>query len=329
MFKRRIKYVNKKIFYIPNPSDTSIDILKVDQISNNIFDMFIGLSHGQHRATLKKFYKDEREDFIINLQEKLPDIIFDNYGIANNQPVWGDQYYKRLSQSKMALNLSRGLPFKWYSSDRISSFIPNGITTFIDRATKLDDFFSEDEVVFYKNINDLAESINYLKQFNPDVVKLLEGMLSSEEKLNPLYEESIEYKLDQLVFNENLSLKDKATFKVKLTKQITNRSTEKINHEEAFNTLHDKINENVSKLNENQIEILNLFIENDSQKINDYYTNLINEVTDIVENNIVATDNGEVIKRLVEVKKKLNTLKTQKPNIDEVEKIISLKESFS
>jgi len=173
------------------------------------------------------------------------------------------------------------------------------------------------------------ESINYLKQFNPDVVKLLEGMLSSEEKLNPLYEESIEYKLDQLVFNENLSLKDKATFKVKLTKQITNRSTEKINHEEAFNTLHDKINENVSKLNENQIEILNLFIENDSQKINDYYTNLINEVTDIVENNIVATDNGEVIKRLVEVKKKLNTLKTQKPNIDEVEKIISLKESFS
>ena len=173
------------------------------------------------------------------------------------------------------------------------------------------------------------ESINYLKQFNLDTVKLLESMLASEDKLNSLHEESIEYKLDQLVFNENLDLKDKAIFKVKLIKQITNRNTEKVNHQEAFNTLHDKINENVSKLNENQIELLNLFIENDSQKINDYYTNLINEVTDIVENNIVATDNGEVIKRLVEVKKKLNTLKTQKPNIDEVEKIISLKESFS
>jgi len=173
------------------------------------------------------------------------------------------------------------------------------------------------------------ESINYLKQFNLDTVKLLESMLASEDKLNSLHEESIEYKLDQLVFNENLDLKDKAIFKVKLIKQITNRNTEKVNHQEAFNTLHDKINENVSKLNENQIELLNLFIENDSQKINDYYTNLINEVTDIVENNIVATDNGEVIKRLVEVKKKLNTLKTQKPNIDEVEKIISLKDSFS
>jgi hypothetical protein len=34
-------------------------------------NMFIAISHGQHRATLKRFYKDEREDFIMNLQEKL------------------------------------------------------------------------------------------------------------------------------------------------------------------------------------------------------------------------------------------------------------------
>ena len=161
-----LKFYNKKIkniFYIPNPSDTSIDNLKVDQISNNIYDMFIALSHGQHRATLKKFYKDEREEFIIKLKKNLPDVIFDTYGVNKNQPIWGDQYYKRLSQSKMALNLSRGLPFKWYSSDRISSFIPNGITTFVDRATKLDDFFSDDEVVFYKNINELRSQIIELK----------------------------------------------------------------------------------------------------------------------------------------------------------------------
>ena len=70
--------------------------------------MFIALSHGQHRATLKRFYKDEREEFILNLKNKLPDIIFDTYGIDKTQPVWGVKYYKRLSQSKMALNLSRG-----------------------------------------------------------------------------------------------------------------------------------------------------------------------------------------------------------------------------
>ena len=137
------------------------------------------------------------------------------------------------------------------------------------------------------------ESINYLKQFNLDTVKLLESMLASEDKLNSLHEESIEYKLDQLVFNENLDLKDKAIFKVKLIKQITNRNTEKVNHQEAFNTLHDKINENVSKLNENQIELLNLFIENDSQKINDYYTNLI--IDNILGNAIKYSHNNSNI----------------------------------
>ena len=44
------------------------------------------------------------------------------------------------------------------------------------------------------------ESINYLKQFNSDSIKNLQSMLESEEKLNPLHTESIEYKLDQLVF---------------------------------------------------------------------------------------------------------------------------------
>ena len=160
-----LKFYNnkKKIFYIPNPSDLSIDNLKIDTINNNFYDMFIALSHGQHRATLKKFYKDEREDFILKLEKKLPNIIFDKYGVDNSQPIWGDQYYKRLSQSKMALNLSRGLPFKWYSSDRISSLIPNGITTFVDRATKLDVFFSDSEVVFYKNFNELISLIIELK----------------------------------------------------------------------------------------------------------------------------------------------------------------------
>lgn len=161
-----LKFYNKSknnIFYIPNPSDLSIDNLKIDKLHNNVYDMFIAISHGQHRATLKNIFKDERENFINNLQTKLPNIIFDCYGIDKIQPIWGDLFYKRLTLSKMALNLSRGLPFKWYSSDRISSLIPNGITTFIDRATKLDDFFSDNEVVFYKNFNELSDLIIELK----------------------------------------------------------------------------------------------------------------------------------------------------------------------
>ena len=163
--------------------------------------MFIALSHGQHRATLKKFYKDEREDFILDLKKILPNVIFDNYGIGNAQPIWGKHYYNRLTQSKMALNLSRGLPFKWYSSDRISSLIPNGITTFIDIATKLDDFFSDNEVVFYKNLNDLSNLIIDLK--NNDNKRRKIGK-NGRIKYNTFFNST---KVAKFIFEKTLNLK--------------------------------------------------------------------------------------------------------------------------
>ena len=59
----------------------------------------------------------------------------------------------------MGLNLSRGKPIKYYSSDRITQIIGNGLVTLIDEKTKYNHFFEKDEMVFYKNIEDLSEKI--------------------------------------------------------------------------------------------------------------------------------------------------------------------------
>ena len=64
----------------------------------------------------------------------------------------------------MALNLSQGEPIKYYSSDRISQMVGNGLLTFVDRKTKLNDLFTENELVFYNNIDELAEKINLLNK---------------------------------------------------------------------------------------------------------------------------------------------------------------------
>ena len=42
----------------------------------------------------------------------------------------------------MGLNLSRGKPIRYYSSDRIAQLVGNGLLTFIDEKTFLSDFFS-------------------------------------------------------------------------------------------------------------------------------------------------------------------------------------------
>ena len=59
----------------------------------------------------------------------------------------------------MGLNLSRGKPIKYYSSDRISQIIGNGLVTLIDKKTEYEDFFSKKEMVFYNGISDLSEKI--------------------------------------------------------------------------------------------------------------------------------------------------------------------------
>ena len=74
----------------------------------------------------------------------------------------------------MALNLSRGKPIKYYSSDRIAQLVANGLLTFVDEKTYLNEFFSNDEIVFYKNIDDLSYKINKYKKDSKQRKKIAE-----------------------------------------------------------------------------------------------------------------------------------------------------------
>ena len=64
----------------------------------------------------------------------------------------------------MGLNLSRGSPIKYYSSDRITQIVGNGLVTLIDEKTGYRDFFTDKEMVFYSNINDLIEKISKINK---------------------------------------------------------------------------------------------------------------------------------------------------------------------
>ena len=71
---------------------------------------------------------------------------------------------KKLSKSKMGLNLSRGKPIKYYSSDRMAQLMGNGLLTLIDEKTLYSDYFSKNEIVTYKNSSDLIEKIKKYKK---------------------------------------------------------------------------------------------------------------------------------------------------------------------
>ena len=70
------------------------------------------------------------------------DIKFDIYGYNFRNPVWSESFYSAISRSSMAINLNRGKPKKYSSSNRIGSLIGNGLLTFIDYKKKFNHFFS-------------------------------------------------------------------------------------------------------------------------------------------------------------------------------------------
>ena len=199
---------NENSFFIPNPSDKSFEILNNFNKSCNV-DVFFALSHGVHRGVLKSGKIDDRINFLKDLVNKTPDVKFDLYGIDKVQPIWADHYFKTISNAKMGLNLSRGEAIKYYSSDRITQIVGNGLVCLIDEKTKYRNFFDENEMVFYKNTNDLSEKIlkissddklrkkiakkvklKYMKYFNSDLVSkyIIDKILNIKSNKKYLWE---------------------------------------------------------------------------------------------------------------------------------------------
>ena len=153
-----------KLNFIPIPCSYVSENLNLYQTRNHEFDIFYAVSHGVNRGKLKKNKIDERYNFLKLLMSRSDDLTYNIFGFNNIQPVWGDQFIKEISKCKFALNLSRGQPIKYYSSNRIASLVANGIPTLIDKKVKFNDFFSNKEMIFYEDTYDLIDKVNFYKK---------------------------------------------------------------------------------------------------------------------------------------------------------------------
>ena len=187
---------NNKTFFIPNPIDPSIDIYKNFNQTKPL-DMFIAISHGQHRGILKRDFIDDRVKLINKLTKK---ISYNIFGHQNN-PVWGQEYFNELSKCSMAINLSRGDPIKYYSSDRIASLLGNGLLTFIHEKYSYNDFFSSNEIVTYSNTNELNQKIIYYKK-RPKLLKKI--AFNGHKKAHKIFNNKV---ISNFIVKKSMNLK--------------------------------------------------------------------------------------------------------------------------
>ena len=194
----RIKY-----HFLPTPVDRNIEKLNIYNFNDYTYDVFFAMSHGVNRGKIKSGKKDERENFIKELINLNKDIKFDIYGFKDRNPVWSESFYSAISRSSMAVNLNRGKPKKYSSSNRIGSLIGNGLLTFIDYKKKFDHFFSSKEIIFYNNKYDLSDKINFYKR-NQDSAKIIARR--GQEKYFKLFNE---VEVAKYIINESINSNNK------------------------------------------------------------------------------------------------------------------------
>ncbi len=194
------KRFNQNIHFFMTPVDKNIECFDVFKLKPEN-DVFYAMSHGVNRATLKEGKTDNRVIFLEKLIKKMDGIKYDFYGIGKQEPVWGNEFYKSLLNSKMALNLSRGEPTKHYSSNRIASLMGNGLLVFIDKKVKMNNFFNSNEIVSYDHIDDLAEKIKFYKKNDNSRIRIAK---KGKEKYFKLFNE---VKISKYIINKSIGKK--------------------------------------------------------------------------------------------------------------------------
>jgi hypothetical protein len=141
-----------KVAFFPNIVDTSIDIYRNFEHNDLPIDfLFCGTD-----------YKDPvRQAFLSSLSAQLSDLNARFAGCLGQPRIFGSEYMQTLSQARMGLNYSRRNDVELYSSDRIAHLTGNGVLTFTPRIPGYEALYSEDEVVYFEDLDDLVEKVHY------------------------------------------------------------------------------------------------------------------------------------------------------------------------
>jgi hypothetical protein len=139
-----------RMHFMPNICDASIDTGRAFAVESPRHDvLFIG------RKTAW------RNDLIDFLKTNMSDINLGIYGQDKASLVLGKAYIDLLSHCRMAINFSRYNDIPLYSSDRQVHLAANGCLTFTPDTPEMRTIFSDEEMVFFKNFDELRERIQH------------------------------------------------------------------------------------------------------------------------------------------------------------------------
>lgn len=150
--------------YMPNMVNPAVEIgqsFKAEQLD---FDFVFCGSAGDQ----------ERVKFVEQLKQKIAFAKLYLPGFVAPK-VYGAKYIRTLMCSRMGLSYSRNNQISLYVSDRIAQLTGHGLLTFTPVVPDLKLLFSEQEVVYFNDLDDLADKVEYFKQHPEQAQQIAEA----------------------------------------------------------------------------------------------------------------------------------------------------------
>ena len=140
--------------FIPNPTHHAVEHYRSFASDTHQYDLvFIGSDR-----------KDpERREMLLDIENRLgKKHKIGIFGSLGRPPIFGHAKDQILCQSKAALNLTRlPEPMKWYSSDRITSIMGNGLLNCTRADADLHELYGNDAIMEYSDVSELVEKIDH------------------------------------------------------------------------------------------------------------------------------------------------------------------------
>lgn len=176
--------------------------------------------------------------------------------------------------------------------------------------------FEDDEVSAFVFVEETVKHlVEQKKLITNQLTKMKELVKESSIKL-PDYIDA----LDFIIFDSGNNIIENADRKVKLIKHLTGKKTEIQNIDSLHKTLISKI----EKMDEKQRDVVEAFLSGDTNLINETYTQLIEDATILINNQLKNANDIDLVKQLVEVNLRINDIKKQEPNISNANKLLDL-----
>ncbi|WP_151732497.1 glycosyltransferase family protein [Acinetobacter ursingii] len=145
----------------------------------------------------------EREQFIKNLVEELPNLKFKLGACLGHPSLFGYEYHAAVQNSLMGINYSKYNNIYMYSSDRIAQLTGMGTLVFTARTPGLDILFPEDSIIYFEDFNELLKKIDYYQKHPLQAIEIakkgyeiahtrFEAKTVLQQWLNLIYNQSLD-----------------------------------------------------------------------------------------------------------------------------------------